>query len=640
MRMARMYERAAVAIVAALMVVGASGLIGYDQGLSTLGISQTVEPQRIFLKGTGTEPQTATVTIQLQAPQRSERLMTDLILVVDRSASFELDQAVAAARRIIDMLGPNDRVGLVSFATEATLDARLTPVAEAQVVRDALAGLTTEGKTALGEGIAVATDELVISGRRDAALIEILLTDGRSNFGRDPLEEARKANERAVAIYAVGIGRFVNRDLLTQIAQMTGGQFFPAFNDAIVDQILRVTVPANEPTARDIEVVETLSNNLNYEEALENAPTQVTRNADGTTTLKWQRDALQPAEIWTIRYTVSGAEEGLIALHRSPSFVRFTDFRNREFQTDLPLGLVVEVRPRAGVVTAAFSFSPRNPTSFDEITFTDKSRVERGNITRWLWEFGDGTTSIEQHPRHRYAVDGQYLVKLTVRSDEGVEASSSSIITVFTAEVTVRRSIDTFIPVDQTIPGQTFRVTLDIQVTKKLTGLGVDENVPSGWTVKAIENSTANVRLEDTQWLFSEVLEPGTAKRIVYEVTVPASSRAGIFRIDGTASSALPELSLPVTGDSEIEILSGFSIPVAVAHWNVSNQTLDLKGFPTHKIDLNQILRAISWWREGSDVPSTESETGQRQKIDFKTMQSLVAYWLTDTSVFDPLPQE
>jgi PKD repeat protein len=638
----RVYGRSVIAMLAALMLVGATGLVGYDQGLSLLSIRQTIEPQRIFLKGSGANPETATVTLELEAPRRAERIVADVMLVVDRSASFELDQAVSAAQRILDRLGAEDRVGLVSFATEATLDARLTPVTDAQRLRDALAQLTAEGKTALGEGIAVATDELVVSGRTGAALVQILLTDGRSNFGRDPLAEARNAGNRGVVIYAVGIGRFVNRDGLTQIAEETGGRFFPAFNDAIVDQILRVDVPLNEPVARELEIVETLSQGINFEEALENTPTRVTRNSDGTTTLVWQRSSLRAGEVWIIRYTVSGSREGSFALHRFPSYVRFTDFRNREIQRDLPVGVGLVVRPRSALITTAFSFTPANPTAFDQIQFTDRSRVERGRILRWLWEFGDGTTSTEQNPLHQYAVDGQYRVTLTVTGEDGGESSSSSVLTVFTPEVSVRRTIDAFLPVDQTIPGQTFRVTLDVQVNRRLNGMGVDENLPSGWTITPVENSSAQVRVDDTQWLFSEVLEPGTVKKIVYQVTVPLTLQVfQVYRIDGTASSAVPQISLPVRGESEIQVLSGFPIPVVVAHWDVGNQALNLEGFSTHKIDLNQILQATSWWRQGQQVPgSTRDAAGQPSRIDFKTMQELVAYWLTDTSVFEALPKE
>lgn len=624
-------------ILTALLLVSSAGLGGYQhQQGSLVVISQTVEPSRIFVKGSGVIPETATVTIRLEALRLPERLPADLMLVVDRSASFELERAVAVARRIVDLLGPDDRVGLVSFATEARLDAQLTPVAEADVVREALAKLVAEGKTALGEGIAVATDELAVAGRPEAALIEILLTDGRTNFGRDPLEEARKASEHNVVIHAIAIGRFVNRDLLTQIAQTTGGQFFPAFNDAIVDQILRITIPPGQPIAAEIEIVETLSPGLNYEQALENAP-MVTPSPDGTT-LTWKISQLQARATWTTRYTISGGEVGLFSLHRAPSFVRYKDFRGREVQRDLPT-LTIEVRPRPGAVKAAFSFTPESPTIFETVQFTDRSTVERGQIIRWFWDFGDGTSSTEQNPTHRYSADGQYQVRLTVTSDEGVEDVASATITVSTPKVTAQRTINTYIPPDQTIPGQTFTVTIEIRVNVRLNGLGLDENMPSSWTVKPIDNSTAELRTEDLQWLFYEVLEPGTVKTIVYEVTVPANQRTGIYRFDGTISSASPQLNLPVSGDTQIEILSGFPIPVVIAHWDVSNRTLDLKGFPTHKINLNQILQAISWWREGNEVPYTGDETGKKQKIDFRMIQMLVAYWLTDTSVFEPLPQ-
>ncbi len=640
MGMVSRVHRAVWTILAALLLVGALGLIGYEQGISSLALRQTIEPERIFLKGSGVSPEVATVTLQLEAPGREEHLKADVMIVIDRSASFELDQAAQAALRIVDLLGPDDRVGLVSFATEGRLDVRLTPVSEAKsIIQGALARLVDEGKTALGEGIAVATSELVRAGRSEAALLEILLTDGRTNFGRDPLEEARRAAEQNVIIHAVGVGRFVNRDLLTQIAELTGGQFFPAFSDAIVDQIRQVTAPIGQPLATRLEITETLSKGLQYEEALENPPTRVTRNADGTTTLLWQLSELQAGESWMSRYTVSGSEVGIFSLHRSPSSVQYRDFRGRLIQRDLG-DLRLEVRPRPPRVRAEFRFTPTNPTSLDVIQFTDQSTVEQGQITSWLWDFGDGTTSTERNPTHRYAADGQYVVRLTVTSDQGVEEGASVTITVATPRVTARRLIDTFIPVDETIPGQTFRVRVDLQVTVRLNGLGLDENVPEGWTVKPIENSSAELRLEDAQWLFSEVLEPGTVKTILYEVTVPSNQRAGTFRIDGTVSSASPQLSLPVTGDTQIEVLSGFPIPVVVAHWDASTQALDLRGYPTHKINLNQILQAISWWREGSEVPFTEDEAGRKQKIDFKAVQQLVAYWLTDTSVFDSLPQE
>lgn len=50
------------------------------------------------------------------------------------------------------------------------------------------------------------------------------------------------------------------------------------------------------------------------------------------------------------------------------------------------------------------------------VAFSDKST---GKITSWKWDFGDGETSIEQHPMHKYANSGQYVVTLWIVGPEG-----------------------------------------------------------------------------------------------------------------------------------------------------------------------------------------------------------------------------
>lgn len=45
------------------------------------------------------------------------------------------------------------------------------------------------------------------------------------------------------------------------------------------------------------------------------------------------------------------------------------------------------------------------------------SRSLFAGITVWLWSFGDGYTSILQHPTHLYPAIGAYAVTLTITSD-------------------------------------------------------------------------------------------------------------------------------------------------------------------------------------------------------------------------------
>ena len=47
----------------------------------------------------------------------------------------------------------------------------------------------------------------------------------------------------------------------------------------------------------------------------------------------------------------------------------------------------------------------------------------------------------------------------------------------------------------------------------------------------------------------------------------------------------------------------------------------------------DQIQKAIELWYRGEAVPQTDNAT-----IDLRTLEDLIAYWLTGSSVYDPLP--
>jgi len=50
------------------------------------------------------------------------------------------------------------------------------------------------------------------------------------------------------------------------------------------------------------------------------------------------------------------------------------------------------------------------------VAFEDEST---GKVTSWKWTFGDGASSAEQHPTHRYKTGGDYTVVLEVEGPEG-----------------------------------------------------------------------------------------------------------------------------------------------------------------------------------------------------------------------------
>lgn len=69
--------------------------------------------------------------------------------------------------------------------------------------------------------------------------------------------------------------------------------------------------------------------------------------------------------------------------------------------------------------TANFSYAPGLLTIESTIQFNDKSSDMDGNITRWLWDFGEGSTSSDQNSTHQYDAEGTYIVTLTVWGDSG-----------------------------------------------------------------------------------------------------------------------------------------------------------------------------------------------------------------------------
>jgi PKD repeat protein len=80
--------------------------------------------------------------------------------------------------------------------------------------------------------------------------------------------------------------------------------------------------------------------------------------------------------------------------------------------------------------SAGFSYTPQDPYAGQDVDFTDESSDADGSIASWSWDFGDGTSSTEENPTHRYSSPGTYTVTLTVTDDEGETDSDTASITV------------------------------------------------------------------------------------------------------------------------------------------------------------------------------------------------------------------
>jgi len=143
------------------------------------------------------------------------------------------------------------QVGLVIFNSSVSVVAPLTQ--DHGSVKDALGSLTPGGGTAIGDAIQVSVAQLASvldpTGKQSHAVI-VLLTDGTSNTGMDPLTAAGQAKQAHVPVDTVGVGQRnqttllggrivdgVDEQTLQGIAGATGGHYFFAADETQLRQI-------------------------------------------------------------------------------------------------------------------------------------------------------------------------------------------------------------------------------------------------------------------------------------------------------------------------------------------------------------------------------------------------------------------
>lgn len=237
------------------------------------------------------------------APQEVLSGRTTIILTIDTSRSMcstdilpsRLAAVKATALSFIQHPVFGTQVGVVAFADSAELAQE--PTVKLQLLESAIENLTTATSTAIGTAILRSLDAIAEVDKRVAPSendlpfpsppetlrqsqprpaeyvphIIVLLTDGSSNAGPPPLSAARQAAERGVRIYPIGFGTGnesavdcssplhsdpsniwrgagssytgpntqIDFEMLKQIAEMTGGQYYSAESAAELQTVFQ-----------------------------------------------------------------------------------------------------------------------------------------------------------------------------------------------------------------------------------------------------------------------------------------------------------------------------------------------------------------------------------------------------------------
>lgn len=193
-------------------------------------------------------------------PLKQTKEGVNVVLVIDNSGSMQasdytptrLEAAKRSAAILIRNLDSKDNVGIVVFESGATTAAYLTPYKD-KALEKLEAVEPREGKTAIGDGVALAID--MATSIPNKKKVVILLSDGVNNAGVvAPGEAVAFARTLNIQVSAVGMGSVepvvlgydffgrpqyaeLDETTLKAIASETGGQYYKSVDDSTLDEI-------------------------------------------------------------------------------------------------------------------------------------------------------------------------------------------------------------------------------------------------------------------------------------------------------------------------------------------------------------------------------------------------------------------
>ena len=91
---------------------------------------------------------------------------------------------------------------------------------------------------------------------------------------------------------------------------------------------------------------------------------------------------------------------------------------------------VLFITPFLAPPTATFTITPEQPVVGDPIAFDASASFDSDGIVKYVWDFGDKTSSEEMNTTHTYTIAGDYTVKLKVVDDHGISSRNTTTLTV------------------------------------------------------------------------------------------------------------------------------------------------------------------------------------------------------------------
>jgi Ca-activated chloride channel family protein len=193
------------------------------------------------------------VLARIKAAWHADRKPANIMLVVDVSGSMQEDQKLEQAKQglkvFLKQLSPRDRVGLTYFDDTIHVGQPVAPFKQDRAALESLvSNLQPGGSTALYDAAGkayTAIDTLNDDSRINAV---VLLTDGqdtasKGNLGAlvSRLQQRSQGEGRQIRVFTIAYGADASQDVLTKIADASGGEEFAGDPKKIEDVYLQIS---------------------------------------------------------------------------------------------------------------------------------------------------------------------------------------------------------------------------------------------------------------------------------------------------------------------------------------------------------------------------------------------------------------
>jgi Ca-activated chloride channel homolog len=174
------------------------------------------------------------------------RTPLNLCLVIDRSGSMEgspLEYAKQACSHVVEMLGPNDVLSIVTF--EETVDVLMAPqrVTSKDPIKAGIQRLMAGNTTNLYDGVSLGSQQVLSNVEGGRATRLVVLSDGDPTAGIKDfgslVQLAADIKAKGITCTFLGFGPDYNEELLAGMAKRAGGNYYFIPRPEMIPEVFR-----------------------------------------------------------------------------------------------------------------------------------------------------------------------------------------------------------------------------------------------------------------------------------------------------------------------------------------------------------------------------------------------------------------